>query len=65
MKWLKFEIPEKRNKVLTIRISESSHKQMVKTLEYVKKKVDSNISQADLIERLINEAYNEAFKKKG
>ena len=64
MKWLKFNKKEKRTESLTVRLSESSITKVSKIIDYLKKKHD-NVSQADLIEQLIDVAYEEMLKESG
>lgn len=59
MKWLKFEQNEKRDKVLTVRISADSYSKLKAIIAHVKSKQSKSISQADLIENLIDVAHSE------
>lgn len=62
MKWLKFDRDETRNKMLTIRTTETCYNRISELIKFVKKTQKKNISQADLIERLIDEAWSEMQK---
>jgi hypothetical protein len=61
MKWLKLDKKEKRTESLTVRLSESSVAKLEKLITYLEKKY-GKASQADLIEQLIDVAYEEMLK---
>ncbi len=59
MRWLKFEEKEKRDRSLTIRVSEECLERMSEILKFLEKKDKKKYSQADLIDQLIKVAHRE------
>ena len=63
--WLaKFEGSEKRDKVLTIRTTKTCMNRIKKIISFVGKNQNLQISQSDLIERLVEEAWTEVQNSK-
>ena len=63
MKWLELETYEPRDKVLTARITKTAQEQMEHIKSYLEKKYKKPVSQADILLRLIEVAFEETKKK--
>lgn len=64
MKWLKFSEKAKRDKILTVRITQDTYENLVQVCKWLTKKRKQNTSQSDLIEQLILVAFDEMEKEK-